>query len=90
MAYATADVRHAGRTVASVEVDLYDERSKLAAIALVTTVTPGAVAAGYHNTTATPFDVRTAPFEPLRAPVQSSLRMLREENGSTSERGARM
>jgi acyl-coenzyme A thioesterase PaaI-like protein len=90
MAYATADVRHAGRTVASVEVDLYDERSKLAAIALVTTVTPSAVAAGYHNTTATPFDVRTAPFEPLRAPVQSSLRMLREENGSTSERGARM
>lgn len=81
VAHATAEVRHAGRTVATVEVDLYDERSKLAAIALVTMVTPTAVAAGYHDTTATPFDVRTTPFEPLRAPVQRSLHMLREENG---------
>ena len=81
MASATAHVRHAGRTVATVEVDLYDERTKLAAIALVTMVTPSSVAVGYHDTTATPFDVRTTPFEPVRAPVQASLHMLREENG---------
>ena len=44
-AWATATVRHPGRTVATVEVDLYDERRKLAAIALLTMVTPDAVAA---------------------------------------------
>lgn len=83
-AYATAEVRHAGRTVATIEVDLYDGRNKLAAIVLVTMVTPSAVAAGYHDTTTTPFDVRTTPFEtpPLRAPVQGSLHMLRKEDGA--------
>ncbi len=40
MAFATAEVRHAGRTVSTVEVDLFDAREKLAAIAVVTMVTP--------------------------------------------------
>jgi len=63
----------------------YDERSKLAAIALVTTVTPSAVAAGYHNTTATPFDVRTTPFEPLRARVvQTSGTVLSVQHGTAT------
>jgi hypothetical protein len=80
--YATAEVRHAGRTVATVEVDLYDARRKLAAVALVTMVTPSAVATDYHDTTATPFQLRTTPFElEIRAPVQKSLHMLREDDG---------
>ncbi len=81
--YATATVRHIGRTVATVEVDLYDRRRKLAAIALVTMVTPSAVETAYHHTTARSFDVRTTPFEtpPLRAPMQRSLHTLREEDG---------
>jgi acyl-coenzyme A thioesterase PaaI-like protein len=53
-AFATATVRHGGRTVATVEVELYDERRKIAAIALVTMVTPDAVAADYDRTTAAP------------------------------------
>ncbi|MEO6630010.1 MAG: acyl-CoA thioesterase domain-containing protein [Aquihabitans sp.] len=80
-ARATAEVRHAGRTVATVEVQLYDARDKLAAIALLTMVTPDAVATQYHDTTATPFDVTTVPFTPVRAPVQEPLKMLREVDG---------
>ena len=53
-AFATATVRHPGRTVATVEVDLHDERRKLAAIALFTMVTPEAVAAEYDRTAAAP------------------------------------
>jgi Thioesterase-like superfamily len=53
-AFATATVRHPGRTMATVEVDLYDERRKLAAIALLTMVTPDAVAAAYDNTVGAP------------------------------------
>jgi hypothetical protein len=69
--------------VASVEVDLFDGRNKLAAIALVTMVTPGAVAGGYGDARATPFSVRTTPFNPAppRAPMQRSLETLREEDG---------
>ena len=66
------------------EVDLFDARRKLAAIALVTMVTPASLAAAHcHDTTATPFDVHTTPFEtpPHRAPMQESLHTLREENG---------
>ncbi len=83
VASATAKMRHAGRTVGTVEVDLYDGRGKLAAVALVTMVTPGAVAATYHDTRATVFDVRTVPFESfgVHAPIQHALHMLREENG---------
>jgi acyl-coenzyme A thioesterase PaaI-like protein len=47
-------VRHSGRTVATVEVELFDDRDKLAAIALVTMVTPDAVAAEYDHTIAAP------------------------------------
>jgi len=84
IASATAEVRHAGRTVGTVEVDLHDGRGKLAAIALVTMVTPDAIATSFHDTRATPpFDVRTTPFdsEGVEAPIQGSLRMLREVNG---------
>jgi acyl-coenzyme A thioesterase PaaI-like protein len=80
---AIAEVRHAGRTVATVEVDLFDDRNRLAAIALFTMVTPGAVAGGYGDAHATPFAVQTAPFDPAppRAPMQSSLQTLREQDG---------
>ena len=83
-AYATTEVRHEGRTVATVEVDLYDGRRKPAAIALVTMVTPDAVAAEYHNTTATPWRLRKTPAEipeAFLAPVQRSLRMLGQDAG---------
>jgi acyl-coenzyme A thioesterase PaaI-like protein len=65
-AWATATVRHPGRTVATVEVDLYDERRKLAAIALLTMVTPEAVAADYDRTVAAP------PFHVTEYPVIES------------------
>ena len=55
IAYATAEVRHAGRTVATVQVEMFDVRRKLAVIALVTMVTPDALAADVHNTTADQF-----------------------------------
>ena len=83
-AYATAEVRHAGRTVGTVVVDLHDARRKLAATVLVTMVVPGAVAAQHHDTTAIPFRVATTPFETktlFLAPVQQSLKMLREVDG---------
>jgi acyl-coenzyme A thioesterase PaaI-like protein len=54
VAFASAAVRHPGRTVATVEVELYDERRKLAAIALLTMVTPDAVAADYDRSVAAP------------------------------------
>lgn len=53
-AWATVTVRHPGRTVATVEVDLYDERRKLAAIALLTMVAPDAVAGDYDHAAAAP------------------------------------
>lgn len=82
LAHAEAVLRHAGRTVATVQVDLYDSRRKLAATALVTMVAPDAVAADLHNTTATPFDIRTTPNPlPIKIPIHHSLRMIREENG---------
>jgi acyl-coenzyme A thioesterase PaaI-like protein len=63
-ASATATIRHGGRTVATVEVELYDERRKLAAIALVTMVTPDAVAADYdHSVAAPPFHVIESPHD---------------------------
>jgi acyl-coenzyme A thioesterase PaaI-like protein len=61
-AFASATVRHPGRTVATVEVDLYDERRKLAAIALLTMVTPEAVAAEHDRTAAAP------PFRHIEKP----------------------
>jgi acyl-coenzyme A thioesterase PaaI-like protein len=81
-AHADAAVRHVGRTVATVQVDLYDSRRKLAATALATMVAPDAVAADLHDTTATPFDIRTTPNPlPIKTPIHDSLRMIREEDG---------
>lgn len=82
-ASATAEVRHAGRTVATVEVEVYDGRNKLAAIALVTMVRPSALAAGFCDTRSVPFRVQTAPFEtsPPIAPMQESLQTLRQQDG---------
>ena len=75
-------MRHAGRTVATVQVDLFDSRRKLAATALATMVAPDAVAGDLHNTTATPFEIRTTPNPlPIRTPIHDSLRMIREEDG---------
>lgn len=83
VANVTAEVRHSGRTVATVEVDLYDARSKLAAIALMTMVSPDAVEAQYSNMTATPFVVTTEPLEvqPAPSPFSKGLKMVREIDG---------
>lgn len=82
-ARATADVRHAGRTVATLEVALFDARDKLAAIALFTMVTPDAIETQYSDMTPTPFAVTTVPFgtPPVRAPMQEPLKMVREVDG---------
>lgn len=79
-ARATAVVRHPGRTVATVEVDLYDQRDKLAAIALLTMVTPDAVAAEYDRAVAAPkFRVTEFPAPPVPeeriAPIVATLQM---------------
>jgi acyl-coenzyme A thioesterase PaaI-like protein len=79
-AWATAAVRHPGRTVATVEVDLYDQRRKLAAIALMTMVTPDAVAAEYdHAAAAPPFRAIEVPLPPVPesriAPITATLQM---------------
>ncbi len=64
-AYVTAELRHRGRTVGTVEVDLFDARRKLAAITLVTMVTPDAVPANLHNTAVAPaFHVDSQPNPP--------------------------
>lgn len=89
VAYATAEMRHAGRTVGTVEVDLFDARRKLAAIALVTMVTPEAVAANLHNTNATPpFRVEAHPEPPEfltlggAAPIIETLDLLPKREGA--------
>ena len=85
MAHATAEVLHAGRTVATVQVKMFDARRKLAVIALVTMVTPDALAADIHDTAADQFQrhLRPIAIEPgFRAPVQQSLQMLTEEDGA--------
>ena len=51
-ANATAEVRHLGRTVATVEVEFFDGRGKLAAIALVTMIDPASVEVTLHDTSA--------------------------------------
>jgi acyl-coenzyme A thioesterase PaaI-like protein len=85
LAYATAVVRHSGRTVGTVEVDVLDARRKLAAIALVTVVTPAALASEFDDPTAERFrrQVRPLATDPgFMAPVQRSLQMLTEEDGT--------
>jgi acyl-coenzyme A thioesterase PaaI-like protein len=104
VAFARARMRHAGRTVGTVEVDLYDARRKLAAIALVTMVTPDAVAADYHNTVAAPpFRLTASPteaaFSSWAAPITEVLNLgprrdgervaLRAENARASVDGSR-
>lgn len=84
-AFATAEVRHAGRTVSTVEVDLFDAREKLAVVALLTMVTPSALDASYHDTRAMPpFDVTVSPYPepPLRPPISRTLQTVREEGGA--------
>lgn len=79
-ASAVARVRHAGRAVTTVEVELYDNREKLAAVALITAVRPDALSREYSSTAAPPFDVRQ-PDEPpdlsaVYAPITHTLKML--------------
>jgi hypothetical protein len=62
-AWATAMVRHPGRTVATVEVDLCGEGRNLAAVALLTMVAPDAVAYDYDRADATP------PFRLVESPL---------------------
>jgi acyl-coenzyme A thioesterase PaaI-like protein len=84
-AAASASVRHAGRTVGTVEVELLDAAGKLCALALVTMVTPDAVAAEHHDTTADPFErhERLLAVDPrFTAPVQQSLQMLTKKDGA--------
>ena len=58
---ATTVLRHQGRTVATVEVNLHDGRGKLASIALLTMVSPEALAADYDRPVAAPaFNLREA------------------------------
>ena len=81
--FATAEVRHSGRAVTTVEVVVYDQRRKVAAIALVTMVNPDAIATEHDNAAATPFAFRTTPCEPtLDAPIVDTLSLVREENGA--------
>lgn len=83
-AVATTRMRHTGRTVATVEVDLFDERRKLAATALLTMVTPGALSAQRHLTAAVPFDMTPDPVandEFADAPICKSLNLTPRRNG---------
>lgn len=96
IAHATATIRHAGRTVAAVEVEMLDARGKLAVLALATMVTPEALAAEVHDTAADRFRRRPRALAldgGFLAPVQRSLQMLTEENGefvgSFAENGRR-
>jgi len=85
LAYASSEVRHAGRVVATVQVEMFDARRKLAVVALVTMVTSDALAANMHNTGADKFDRHAQPLalEPgFIAPLQQTLQMLTEEDGS--------
>lgn len=86
-ARASAEIRHAGRTTAAVQVELRDEADKLAVVGLVTMVTPEALAAEFHDASTEPLRRKeriahlTAGFV---APVQRSLHMLSglEDDGS--------
>jgi acyl-coenzyme A thioesterase PaaI-like protein len=79
MARASAEVRHQGRTVAAVQVELRDQGGKLAVVGLVTMVTPEALAAEFDDTRTEPFrrKERIAQLAAgFTAPVQRSLHML--------------
>jgi acyl-coenzyme A thioesterase PaaI-like protein len=76
-AFARTRLRHEGRTIATVEVDLFDERRKLAAAALLTMVTPGALAAQHHIT---PHPVANDGFG-ADAPICESLNLTPRRDG---------
>lgn len=78
VAFATARVPHAGRTVGTVHVDLYDHRRKLAAVALATMVNPHSVVAEHDNTLARPaFRLTTAPIlSDVVPPISETLEVL--------------
>lgn len=71
-ARAVAAVRNAGRTVATVQVDLFDVRDKLATTALVTLVAPDAVLAQHHVTDAEVFQITRAPMMSEQARLNDS------------------
>lgn len=54
-ARAVTRIRHAGRTVTTLEVTVQDPRGKPAVVALLTLIEPTAVAGGHHDTTVSPF-----------------------------------
>jgi acyl-coenzyme A thioesterase PaaI-like protein len=83
LAFATATVRHSGRTVGTVEVDLYDQRRKLAAVALVTMVNPEAVLVDHHDMAARPqFRMTAHPmFAEWVPPISESLELLSHRDG---------
>jgi acyl-coenzyme A thioesterase PaaI-like protein len=73
IARAAAIVRHLGRTVATVEVDLFDQRDKLASIASLTMVSPEALAADYDHAVAAPaFRLRDA-AQPVADPIPGGI-----------------
>ncbi len=82
-ATASATMRHHGRTVATIEVEVFDPRGKLAVIGLTTMVTPDALAVEHHHTTVLP--LRTT-WEPVvdhhYAPVAAALNMWRPRGGT--------
>jgi acyl-coenzyme A thioesterase PaaI-like protein len=83
-AVATTRMRHVGRTLATIEVDLHDDRQKLAATALLTMVTPGALAAQHHLTAAVPFDITPDPVADdsyAEAPICETLDLTPRRDG---------
>jgi acyl-coenzyme A thioesterase PaaI-like protein len=85
LACATAEVRYAGRTVATVQVEMFDSRRKLAVLALATMVTPDALVRELHNTAANRFQCHPRPLAlvpELMAPVQHTLQMFTEQDGA--------
>jgi acyl-coenzyme A thioesterase PaaI-like protein len=83
-ATATATIRHPGRTVATVQVELHDARGKLAVVGLATMVTPEALVDDTYDSTADPFELQSRPLAleaGFLAPVQQSLHMLNVQDG---------
>lgn len=79
LARASAEVLHAGRIVAAVQVELRDQADKLAVVGLVTMVTPEALAAELHDTSTEPFHRKVRPAQLMAgftAPIQQTLDML--------------
>jgi acyl-coenzyme A thioesterase PaaI-like protein len=74
---ATAEVRHRGRSVATIQVDLFDPRGKLAVSSLATMITPDAVAVEHHRTAARSFESEPIPVPPgaWSPPVTLALEM---------------